>query len=85
MRIGPDIAPSADAVEAAIASGRARAWMHGRLWINDPDCLIVRTDVEERERWAEHVEAVGGALFSSDPLEELDGRGLELTRRVLAS
>jgi alpha-galactosidase len=84
LRIGPDIATNNDAVASAIASGRARAWMNKRFWVNDPDCLIVRPEVEEREGWADHVEACDGVVFSSDAIDELDERGLELTRRVLA-
>ena len=54
--------------------------MHARLWANDPDCLIVRQEVEQRERWAAHVEASSGLVFSSDALGALDRRGLALTR-----
>lgn len=92
MRIGPDIDPRFESAtgdvslpsgRGAVAVSRARAWMHGRLWANDPDCLIVRPEVERREAWAEHVEACDGLVFSSDPLDELDARGLKLTRRAL--
>jgi alpha-galactosidase len=57
--------------------------MHGRLWANDPDCLIARPDVERRELWASHLDAYGGLAISGDPLDALDERGLELTRRIL--
>ncbi|HEX6491565.1 MAG TPA: glycoside hydrolase family 36 protein [Gaiellaceae bacterium] len=83
MRIGPDIGPNTAQVQAAIDAGRSRAWMNGRLWTNDPDCLIVRQEVEERDRWADHVQACRGLVCSSDPLGELDEHGLALTRRLL--
>lgn len=92
MRIGPDVDPRWEPLggdltwpsgRGALAAGRARAWMHGRLWVNDPDCLIVRPEVEQRELWAAHVEACHGVAFSSDRLADLDARGLELTRKAL--
>jgi alpha-galactosidase len=70
---------------AAALTGAARAFQHGRFWVNDPDCLIARPAVERREQWAEHVERHGGLRGSSDRLRDLDDWGLETTRRLLAS
>lgn len=92
MRISPDIAPhfeppdgdiSQPSGRGALLAGRARAWMHQRLWVNDPDCVLVRPEVERRESWAAYLDALGGLAASSDPLHALDERGLELTRRLL--
>jgi alpha-galactosidase len=92
MRISPDVAPfyhreglGADrpSMHNALVTGRARAFQHGRLWANDPDCLIVRPEIERREEWAAYVEACSGVVASSDPLEALDDWGLEVTRRLL--
>ncbi len=90
MRVSPDVDPqlanadaSAPGGENALAVGRARSWMHGRLWANDPDCLLARPEVEGRERWVAHVEACGGLVIASDRTVDLDERGLELTRRAL--
>ena len=58
MRIGPDVAPAwapdrasaipgleptAPATRNAVRNVLSRAWMHRRLWLNDPDCLMART------------------------------------------
>ena len=92
MRISPDVdasfePPAGDisqpAMQSALAAGRARAWQHGRFWVNDPDCLIVRPEVEERELWAAHIGGYRALAASSDPLDALDARGLELTRLLL--
>jgi alpha-galactosidase len=92
MRVGPDIDPRYEPVEgdlsqpsqrSACSATRARAWMHDRLWVNDPDCVLVRPEVERREEWAAHLAAVGGLMVSGDPLDALDGWGLEWTRRLL--
>jgi alpha-galactosidase len=57
--------------------------MNGRLWVNDPDCLVARPEINGREAWAAHLERYGGLRFSSDRLAVLDERGRELTRRFL--
>ena len=31
----------------------ARAWQQGRLWVNDPDCVVARPSYSQRERWAQ--------------------------------
>ena len=94
MRVGPDTAthveptdgdPSQPGQRFAIANGVARAWQHGRFWVNDPDCLIARPAVAQREAWAAHVARYGGLRASSDRLRDLDEWGLTTTRRLLAS
>ncbi len=92
MRVGPDIDPAYDhesgdisqpSQRGAVAASRARAWMHARLWVNDPDCLLARPQVERRDDWGAFLDAYGALAVSSDPLDELDDTGLELTRRIL--
>jgi alpha-galactosidase len=92
MRTSPDIDPHLEPPEGdvsqpsqrgALLAGRARSWQHGRFWVNDPDCILVRDEVEDREGWARYLAAAGGLAVSGDPLRSLDGRGLELTRALL--
>jgi alpha-galactosidase len=93
MRVGPDIATwyepgasgdlSAPSGRGAALAVRARAFQHGRFWVNDPDCLIARPDMERREDWAGAIERWGGLRASGDRLAALDGWGLETTRRLL--
>jgi alpha-galactosidase len=92
MRVSPDISVGVEprggdlampSQRGAVLAGRARAFQHGRFWVSDPDCLIVRPEVERREAWAAHVERFGGLRASSDGLEALDEWGLETTRRLL--
>jgi alpha-galactosidase len=93
MRVGPDIAIhheplrsgdlSAPSGRGAAMTVRARAFQHGRFWVNDPDCLIARAEMEGREEWAEVVERWGGLRASGDRLATLDAWGLETTRRLL--
>ncbi|MDQ1720643.1 MAG: alpha-galactosidase [Pseudonocardiales bacterium] len=94
MRISPDTAPhfepaggdlSKPSGRAAMITGQGRAWQHGRFWINDPDCLIARPEVENREALAEHISRVGGLRAASDRIADLDDWGLAQTRALLGS
>ena len=93
MRVGPDVLPepgrgtepAGKAIDKALQATRARAWMNGRLWVSDPDCVVARPEITERETWAAHVAAYGGLVVSSDRLDELDERGIELTRNAMVS
>ena len=63
-------------------------YMNGRLWINDPDTLIVRDDAtklvrNEVELWAEAVARVGGSLMLSDRFSTLSQERLSLARKVV--
>ena len=62
----------------------ARAWLHGRLWTNDPDCVVARPSYADRERWASSAERFGGLRSFSDRVEELDDWGLATVRDLLA-
>ncbi len=92
MRVSPDIMPSWEPPDgdvsqpggrSAVLAGSARTYMDGRFWVNDPDCLLARPEVERREEWAEHLRSVGGLVSSSDPLAALDDWGLAVTRELL--
>ncbi|PRY46571.1 glycoside hydrolase family 36 protein [Umezawaea tangerina] len=94
MRVSPDIAPvhapadgdlSQPSQRGAVLNGVSRAFQHGRFWVNDPDCLITRPDVERREEWAEHVSRFGGLRGASDGLDKLDDWALETTRALLGA
>ena len=88
MRVGPDVLPEEPDpqldIDKVVRITRLRSWMNGRLWVNDPDCLVARPEIKEREAWATHLEGYGGVRFSSDNLAALDKRGLELTRQFLS-
>ncbi|MFC0623388.1 glycoside hydrolase family 36 protein [Kribbella deserti] len=92
MRISPDTDPLVDPPSGDISqpgqrgarsTSVAREFLHGRWWANDPDCLIVQPEVQDRERWAEHVENAPGLRMSSDPIGALDQWGLDRTRELL--
>ncbi|GLZ34455.1 hypothetical protein Lesp02_66420 [Lentzea sp. NBRC 105346] len=93
MRVSPDIAPTYESFNGdasmpsqfgATMNGVSRAFQHGRFWVNDPDCIVARPEIERREEWAEHVSRYGGLRGSSDGLDQLDDWGLATTRRLLS-
>jgi 2-hydroxy-3-keto-5-methylthiopentenyl-1-phosphate phosphatase len=65
----------------------ARAWMHRRLWLNDPDCLLARADAELDERetrtLAAAIAVTGGATVVSDDVPRLPAGRRALVRQTL--
>jgi alpha-galactosidase len=95
MRIGPDVAPywgagSADPGTApAIDAIVTRSFMHRRLWLNDPDCVMLRAEEtrlssDEREALAWTIAASGGMLLVSDDMGLLSQESAGLFRAVAA-
>ncbi|MGC9670408.1 glycoside hydrolase family 36 protein [Planosporangium sp. 12N6] len=92
MRVSADVAPTYEPADGdasqpsqygATISTVGRAWQHGRFWVNDPDCVVARPQIERRAEWAEVVARYGGLRASSDRIAALDDWGLETTRRLL--
>jgi alpha-galactosidase len=106
MRIGPDVAPwwgpeanelqlpgYAEALPATLNAWRntlCRSFMHRRLWLNDPDCLMLRTrdtrmSPDAAHAWALAVAASGGMALVSDDLKLLDGGSRARLDEVIAT
>jgi alpha-galactosidase len=104
MRIGPDVAPFWDPPESvwtgaaykgvepstsnALRNTVQRQFMHRRLWLNDPDCLMLRTTATrltpaQVEQWALAVGESGGMALVSDDLSLLDASSRALLDRVI--
>ncbi len=96
MRIGPDVAPywgaggaetGANGTAGAIDAIAARSFLHRRLWLNDPDCLMLRgretqLSPDEREALAWTIAASGGMLLISDDMSLLRGESAKLYQAV---
>lgn len=102
MRIGPDTAPHWESlpiaripgIEPTVPSGRnalrntlARAWMHRRLWLNDPDCLLARSKDSQLTRdevraLAISIAVTGGMTIVSDDLPALSPEERALVRET---
>jgi alpha-galactosidase len=104
MRIGPDVAPAwlpdpshaipgieptVPATGNAVRNVLARAWMHRRLWLNDPDCLMARSRDTALSRAESHtlaaaIASTGGMVVFSDDLPALASRDRALIRETAA-
>jgi len=76
------------ATDNAIRNILTRSWMHGRLWANDPDCLLARDTrtkltLPEVQTLATAIAMSGGALFFSDDMDQLSPERLELMSSLL--
>jgi len=97
MRVGEDTAPfwnsklaPFEGVNAlyAIKNPIMRSFMHGRWWLNDPDCLLLRNkDIElstnEKELYALVAGALDNMIIESDDLELVDERGKQLLQKAI--
>ena len=104
MRIGPDVAPSWEhtdefvmpgyeevtpATKGAWRSTLARSFLHRKLWLNDPDCIMLRTSEtalspEAARAWALAVGVSGGMAIVSDDLALLGPTDRALLDEALA-
>lgn len=88
MRVSPDTFHEGAEDGSAGLRGRApleaRAWQHGRLWANDPDCAVLRPGFALREEWDAVVTRFGGLRSFSDRVAGLDDWGTAAARRLLA-
>lgn len=101
-RISPDVAPfwhpippanerallSTVSAENAIRATLTRFWMHGRLWMNDPDCLLVReTDTslsgDEVRALTTVIGLLGNMVLDSDNLPKVSADRVNLISLLL--
>jgi alpha-galactosidase len=100
MRIGPDVDPnwhpiwrhdlSSVSTQNALRNAITRAPFHGRLWANDPDCLLVRSRghdmdlvLNEVRTLAALVALSGGLTLNSDDLCAVEPGRLKYLRQTL--
>ena len=100
MRIGPDVSINwepyfhgdltAPSTAYAMRNTIARAFMHNRLWHNDPDCVLVRRrdddsalKLNEMRTMVSIIGLSGGATLSSDNLPSLRRGRLKYLKQIL--
>lgn len=79
--------PSMPCARNSIQNIIARAGMHRKWWINDPDCLLVRPDsnltLPEVQSLATAIGLTGGALLISDDLTKLPAERLAIAEALV--
>ncbi len=99
MRIGPDVAAhweplwkdlAGPSAANAVRNTVARSFMHRRLWLNDPDCVLLRPRnhdsslvLNETRTLATVIGLSGGLTFSGDDLSTLSRARLKYLERML--
>ena len=99
MRVGPDVAAnwhpfwldlSMPAAENALRNSITRYFAHGRLWLNDPDCVLLRDRDDQSDlalgeirTLASVVALLGGLTISSDNLPTLRKGRLKYLQQIL--
>ncbi len=100
MRIGPDVDPnwypiwrndlSAVSTQNALRNVVTRAPLDGRLWANDPDCVLVRQRGEDMDLVLNEVRTLaalaalsGGLTLNSDDLTAIQPGRLKYLRQTL--
>ncbi len=79
--------PTIPAARNSTHNTLARAALHKHWWINDPDCLLLRTTTEftqaEIEAQATLISMSGGALLFSDHLPEVPPKRMHIAEALL--
>ena len=100
MRIGPDVSinwepifqgdPTEPSTAYAMRNTLTRAFLHNRLWQNDPDCVLVRRRDDESALVLNEMRTMvsliglsGGAVLSSDNLPSIRRGRLKYLKQIL--
>lgn len=102
MRIGCDVTPfwyaswfrnllkdkHALCTEKALINAIFRNFFHKNVWLNDPDCLLVRKDKNKMNynqtiMMATIISLLGGMFFASDNLKTMDTERYDLLKKAI--
>lgn len=81
MRVGPDTG----AGHIGTHHGSRQYFLHGRVWLNDPDCVSVRaaTPLEQARVNASWTAITGQLFYNSDWLPALPAERVEILKRTM--
>src|SRR5206468_6454247 len=85
MRIGDDVDASWNGIQSPARATALRSFYHRSVWLNDPDCLVVRPPLtlEEARVWASVVATSGGMSIFSDNLPKLPAERLPILQKTI--
>ena len=84
-RSSMDISRNWSVFERSGRENLSRAWQNGRLWWNDPDCLVLTGDMPENEFnfHAALLYATGGMILSGDDLTKISPERLNVLKKTI--
>jgi alpha-galactosidase len=89
MRTSNDIDRSWEKFSGTGRENLERAWQNGRLWVNDPDCLLLAGNPDLSDNlWIFHatvLHAVGGLILSGDKAADLREKALAILKKSIPS
>ena len=85
MRIGEDVDASWNGIQEPARAAALRSFYHRSVWLNDPDCLVVRPPLtlDEARVWASVVAMSGGMNIFSDNLPTLPAERLPVLQKTI--
>ena len=85
MRIGPDVGASWDGVVRCAQPTSHLYFLNGRVWFNDPDCLMLREPltVDQGRAWASVIALSGQMNVVSEWLPGLPPERLDVVKRTM--
>ncbi|MGH7520405.1 MAG: alpha-galactosidase [Gemmatimonadales bacterium] len=85
MRVGEDVEASWSGIQSPARAAALRSFYHRSVWLNDPDCLVVRSPLtlDEARVWASIVAVSGGMNIFSDNLAKLPAERLPLLQKTI--
>ena len=79
--------PNVPAVEKALQNTITRGWLHNRWWMNDPDCLPLRSTTQltydEVCTQASLTAMTGGLVLLSDDLTQIPHKRMRLLQEII--
>lgn len=93
MRTGNDLARNIGSFRAAARENLMRGWQNGRLWVLDPDCVLLAGDWQKKKGepmpdnirllHASVVHAAGGLVLSGDKIPDLGSEQKAILQKLV--
>ena len=85
MRVGRDIGAKWNKILPCVDMGTRLYFFHGRVWYNDPDCLMVREPMtlEQARAWGSWISISGQLNLVSEWLPGLPAERLDVVKRSM--
>ncbi len=85
MRVGRDIGANWGSIISCMQMGSRLYFLHGRVWHNDPDCLMLRKPLtlDQARAWASWISISGQLNMVSEWLPGLPAERLDILKRSM--